>query len=355
MSGIRPVDSSKNVQEKSYLKKAYENLGGGVQRTLDEFIPGRSSYDAKINTNIPGYNKVSTEEAAKMIGYFTQKMESQGFPWALYKPQKGIIRKKKAIGEFEALKQLQKGEPVIFQPKRVIGIGFSPPQFKGKDITGAQKAGKLDVKSGGMEIKFGEPIKINNFGELKFLYELYNPDIEVNPQSDEKLKVAARELAYFTKGTMMGQYPWKMFKPVKFGRKLKNMAKAAVKSGVIGAGIGALAASIFSLPAIALGSAVGGPIGLAAGAAIGFALGAYRGAKGQKNGQEINAFESLSRLSEEKPVYFQEMKKREIGLSIPFPIGMQLGNLSFYGDHGEGSTITNLDELKLFHKMQEQK
>lgn len=347
---------TQKAKSKGLLRQVYENVTDGVQDTLDTFIPGMKPVkEVDINTNIPGYSNVSSEDGAKMLGYFTQKMEAQGFPWALYKPCKGILKKRKAIGDFEALQRLQKGEPVIFQPKRVIGIGFSPPQFKGKDVTGKEGAGKVDVKSGGMEVQYGEPIQINNLGELKFLYELYNPDIQVDPNTDNKLKVAARSIAYFTKGTMASQYPWKMFKPVSTGRKILNMAKSALKTGGIGAGLGALAASIFSLPAIAFGSFVGGPIGIAAGAAIGFVLGAFKGTASQRHGQEINPMEALVRLTEGKPVYFQEMKKREIGLSIPFPIGMKLGNLSFYGEHGSGSTIHNLDELELFHKMEEQK
>ena len=122
-------------QKTGFLKKIHENITGGVQTTLDKFVPGGKDRSVEINTNIPGYQEIKTEDAAKMVGYFTQKMESQGFPWALYKPKTGI-RKKDQIGEFEALRRLEKGESVIFQPKRVIGIGFSPPQFKGKDVTG---------------------------------------------------------------------------------------------------------------------------------------------------------------------------------------------------------------------------
>lgn len=355
-----------------------------VKAGKDEFTRGEQIERLNLFMEASGYKEVETGEASRMIGYFTQKMESQGFPWEIYQPTGGRIRKKKKIGEFEALRQLQANDkvrknleeqlergditesqyfkklqeqtrPVIFQPKRVIGIGFSPPQFNGKDVTGKQASGKVDVKSGGMEKKFGEPIEINNFSELKLFYELYNPDIQIEESKSQEITKAARHLSYFTKGTMNGQYPWKLYKPQTRGQRFIAQAKAAIKSGGIGAGLGALAASLFSIPAIALGAAAAGPIGLAAGAGIGAAIGAFRGARSKRKGKEINAFEALSRLHQGKTVYFQEQKKREIGLSIPFPIGMKLGNLSFYSEHGEGSKISNFDELELFHKMQEQK
>jgi len=350
-----PNQSMGFVSGRSIISEGYKGVKGGVQTTLDEFIPGRKYSSVEINTKLPEYQNVTRDDAAKMIGYFTQKMEAEGFPWALYTPKQGFLGKMKQIGEFETLKRLEKGEPVVFQPKRVIGLGFNPPQFKGKDITGKEANGKLDMKSGGMEVKFGVPVEIKNKGELKFLYQLYNPDVKIEEVKGNKMREAARELAFFTKGTMAGQYPWKMYKDEGKLKKAWNMTKSAVKKGIIGAGIGAAITSIFSIPAIAVGATVGGPVGLAAGAAIGAGIGIYRGIKGNRRGTEINAFESLARLSDNKPVYFQEKKKREIGLSIPFPVGIQLGSLSTYSDHGEGSTIQNLDELKLFHRIQEQK
>lgn len=332
----------------------YEGVKGGVQTTLDEFIPGRKYSKVDIKTDNPNYTEVSKDDAAVMIGYFTQKMEEQGFPWAVYKPNTGFVGGKKGIGEFEALMRLEKGESVVFQPNRVIGLGFNPPQFKTKDAAGQESQGKVDMKAGGMEVHFGVPVEIKNKAELKFLYELYNPDIKIEDVKGDKLRSASRELAFFTKGTMAGQYPWKMYKNEGALKKVWNMVKGGAKSAVGGGVIGAIVTSVFTIPAMALG-ATGGPIGVAAGVAIGAAIGAFLGVKDNRRGTEINAFETLARLKDNQPVYFQEKKKREIGLSIPFPIGIQLGSLSSYTDHGEGSEIQNLDELKLFHSIQEQK
>ncbi|MCD4782645.1 MAG: hypothetical protein K8T10_02320 [Candidatus Eremiobacteraeota bacterium] len=349
-----PNQTMGSISSQSILSDGYNGVKDGVQTALDEFIPGRKYSSVEINTNLPEYQNVSQDDAAKMLGYFTQKMEAQGFPWALHTPKKGFLGKMKQIGEFEALKRLEKGDPIVFQPKRVIGLGFNPPQLKGKDITGQEAKGKFDMKSGGMEVKFGVPVEIKNKGELKFLYQLYNPDVEIEEAEGNEMRTAARELAFFTKGTMASQYPWKMYKNEGKLSKAWKIAKGTAKKGLIGAGIGAAVTSIFTIPAIAIGS-IGGPVGLAAGIAVGAAIGIFSGLKANSKGTEINAFESLARLAEEKPVYFQEKKKREIGISIPFPVGIQLGSLSTYSNHGEGSTISDLKELKLFHKIQEQK
>ncbi|MFP4497330.1 MAG: hypothetical protein ACLFQV_03895 [Vulcanimicrobiota bacterium] len=349
----------KNPGYQNNKKKFFDSgkVREDVKRTLDEFIPGQNPSDVDIIADDPSYKNINDEQAAKMMGYFTQKMESEGFPWKVYKPKDKGIRKKTEIGEFEALQRLRKGEAVILQPKRVIGIGFDPQSLKGKtkDIYGKEGSGQFSFKTGGMEVKFGEPIKIDNYTDLKFLHDVYNPNVQVDPSKDPKLKVAARQLAYFTKGTMNSQHPWKMIKPHETtGQKIKSMIKGALAKGVKFAGIGAGAASLFSIPAIALGATMGGPIGIAAGAAIGAGVGIIKGARSKRIGKDINAIESLARLNNDEPVYFQEMTKREIGVSVPFPIGIQLGSLSFYGEHGEGSTINNLDEFHLFNKMQEQ-
>lgn len=344
-----------STQSKSILAKGYDKIKDGIKVTLDEFIPGRKYSSVEINTDLPEYQNVTQDDAAKMLGYFTQKMEGQGFPWALHMPKQGSLGRMKQIGEFEALNKLEKGESVVFQPKRVIGLGFNPPQLKGKDITGQENKGKFDMKSGGMEVKFGVPVEIKNKGELKFLYQLYNPDVKIEEIEGNEMREAARELSFFTKGTMASQYPWKMYKNEGKFSKAWQMTKSAAKKGLIGAAIGAAVTSIFSVPAIAFGATATGPIGLAVGAAVGATIGIYCGLKGNRRGTEMNVFESLARLNEKEPVYFQEKKKREIGISIPFPIGIQLGSLSTYSDHGEGSTISDLKELKLFHKIQEQK
>jgi hypothetical protein len=204
-----------------------------------------------------------------------------------------------------------------------------------------------------METSFGVPIEIKNKAELKFLYELYNPEAKAKDAAAGSFKEAAGELAFFTTGTMAGQHPWKLYKDEGQMKNFLRMTAGAVKSGGIGAAIGMAALSIFSLPALAV-LPIGGTIGIATGAAIGGTIGAIKGAFSRRKGVEINAFEALARLSNNEPVNFQEKKKREIGISIPFPVNVQLGSLSFYSDHGEGSVLSDFKDLKLFHEMQAQ-
>ncbi|MCE1248431.1 MAG: hypothetical protein LWY06_17465 [Firmicutes bacterium] len=242
---------------------------------------------------------------------------------------------------------------MIFHPLRVIGLGFNAPELKNKHLQSQEQTGKLDMNAGGMETSFGVPIEIKNKAELKFLYELYNPEAKAKDAAAGSFKEAAGELAFFTTGSMAGQHPWKLYKDEGKMKNFLRMAAGAIKSGGIGAAIGMAALSIFSLPALSV-IPIGGSIGIAAGAAIGGTIGAVKGAFTRKKGAEINAFEALARLSNNEPVTFQEKKKREIGISVPFPVNVQLGSISFYSDHGEGSVLSSFNDLKLFHDMEAQ-
>lgn len=357
---INPANSAstKPVKKEFWLKRAAKKVGStiskGVNNALDEFVPRRRYTSVDIDHKSPEYKNISKEDGAKMMNYFVQKMEKQGFPWELFKPKKGLV-KMTELGEFEALNRLRNDEPVIFQPKRVIGLGFNPPALKGKDITGAEVKSKMDIKTGGMEVKHGEPVEIKNFGDLKLLYELYNPDIKIDPEKGSEITRAAKDLSFFTKGTMATQYPWKMFKPQTAGQKILSSAKAAVKSGSKWAAIGTGIGYLLKLSSVVVGLGSLGPLGMiGAGMALGAGYGIIKGAKSKRHGQEINAFESLSRLNKNEPVYFQEMKKKEIGISVPFPVNIQLGSLSYFREHGKGSTVKNLDELELFNQIQEE-
>ena len=118
MDKISSAGAGANVPQKtSYLKKLQGSVAGTVQTTLDAFIPGDKGRSVDINTNIPGYQEIKTEDAAKMLGYFTQKMEAQGFPWALYKPRDGLIRKKEHIGESNPELFGLEGEALLKQAK----------------------------------------------------------------------------------------------------------------------------------------------------------------------------------------------------------------------------------------------
>jgi len=318
-----------------------DKIKDATKTILDAFKRDYTTID--IVPDDESYKNIELESAAEMLGYFTQKMEQKGFPWTLFKPGKGL-KKRQKIGEYETLMRLKNGEPVVFQPRRILGLGISPPQFKGKDITGKEAKGKMEFKTGGVEKNFGEGVRIDNFAELKFLYELYNPDAQVDmAKAGEKTK-AAKMLSFFTSKTLGSQYPWKLYKPRKgIIKKAWGVLKSITKAGFIGTFVGAMASLM-----------AGGLVSVCTGALIGAGLGAAKAIYNARQGQEINAFEALYRLSKKNKVIFQEKKKHEIGISLPFPIGLSLGSISFYMNHGKGSEVENIDDLELFNKMQNQ-
>jgi len=323
-----------------------KSIGGaikeGAKTILDAFKRDYSTID--IVPDDDSYKNISVEEGAKMLGYFTQKMEAKGFPWTVFKPGDGIFSAQKRTGEYEALMRLKEGKPVVLQLRRIIGLGLNPPKFKGKDITGKEAAGNMSFKTGGIEKNFGSGIRIDNLAELKFLYELYNPKAQIDMASAGEKTKAAKNLSYFAATSLGGSYPWKLYKPEKsvlhkIWSGIKTSTKAVLYASLVGA--------VASLMA-------GGLVSVATGAAIGAGLGIAKSIYNSKHGKEINPFEALYRLSKGDDVTFQEHKKHEFGISLPFPIGLTLGSLSFYLKHGKGSKLANFEELDLFHKMQNQ-
>lgn len=325
-----------------FFKKGTGVIKEGAKSILDAFRRDFSTID--IVPEDDSYKNISNDEGAKMLGYFTQKMESKGFPWTVFKPGQGVLRSKTKIGEYEALVRLKNGESVVFQPRRVLGLGIAPPGFKGKDIAGNESTGKMNVKTGGVERDFGAGMRIDNFAELKFLYELYNPEAQVDmAQAGEKTK-AAKNLSFFTAKTLESQYPWKLYKPKKgIVKKIWNGLLTAAKASAAGVIIGGLASL-----------AAGGIISMATGALVGSGLGVVKALYNMRGGEEISPFEALHRLSHGEEVSFQEKKKHEFGLATVFPVALQFGSLSFYVNHGTGSTLKNFKELELFTKMQDQ-
>lgn len=315
----------------------------GKKSILDAFKRDFSTID--IVPDEEAYKNISTEEGAKMLGFFTQKMESRGFPWALYKPGEGIFSKRKKIGEYEALMRLSQGKPVVLQLRRILGLGISPPKFKGKNITGQEAEGDLSFKTGGVERDFGEGIRVDNFAEMKFLYHLYNPDAKIDEtRAGDKTK-AVRNMSFFVSKSLGSQYPWKLYKPdTNIIGKVLNGLKTSFSGALTGTFVGAMASLL-----------AGGLVSVATGAMIGAGIGIAKAIYNSRQGKEINAFEALYRLSKNEEVTLQENKKHEFGLSLPFPVNLTLGSLSFYLKHGEGSKISNFEELELFNKMQDQK
>lgn len=352
-----------------------------IGKTVD---PDLYEKQIEIPLDHKSYKNISLDDAAKMLGFFTQKMQNQGFPWCLYKvDEESKWKKRVRIDDMEALRRLQNGQGVLFQPKRNMQLDLSPDSLSAAAKIGEIRGGQLEsvdkvasfskntkVSAGteGIEVKFGAPLMIENFGELKLLHQLYNPDASIAEKGkEESSKIilppgydpgevtdkenvfgkTAHNLSYYTNKTLGTTYPWRFVRESEGGavfRMVKSMISKGVPGVLIGAGVGL---------------AIGGPVGLftgawstaitlaSYGAALGGGLMAFEGAKDAYKGIDINAFETLSRITENKSVTLQERKKHSINLPI-------IGNFSWYSDYGKGTEIKNPQELELFTKIEDQ-
>lgn len=329
------------------------HLKDGLEDLIDS-----SLYGDKVDIDLthPSYNNISMEDAAKTLGYFTQKMESEGFPWELYKPSGDKMRHKTQISEIEALNRLKRGEEVIFQPMRSLNLSLNSDNLTAISSIGGetmQPIGEVAAKtkdanvSGemGIDVKNGEPITIKSLGEMKLLSQLFNPDLK--PEDDNKVGQAANSLSFFTKTSQSAKRPWRFIsseKSNKISRTLKNIVSKGIPGAIAGAAAGLM---------------IGGPIGLVAGslgviataglygAGIGASVMTASAVKKSVKGQEISAYKALEQILNDKPVILQEQKARSISLPI-------IGSVTWYSDSGVGSEIKGLEELSLYTKMQNQ-
>jgi len=364
---VNDGDDGSSIFEKG--KKHIVDLGGEVKdhvkekagstgKKIGEVIDPDLYHDKiEISLKHKSYRNISVDEAAKMLGYFTQKMQNAGFPWGVYEVKGDNLKKREQISEMEALKRLQNGQEILLQPMRNLQLDISAdslsavskmggdPLKKVDDVATLSKNTKVSAANEGIEVRFGEPVEVKGFGELKLLYQMYNPDEKIEEKND--LGKAAHELSFFTKKTLGTNYPWRFVKESngsKFIRSVRTAFSKALPGAVVGAGIGLM---------------IGGPIGLLTGAwattatlvsygaAIGGGLMAADGARSAQKGVDINAFETLGRVLDKKSVIFQERRSHTVTLPI-------LGNFTWYTDHGKGSVISNPSELELFNKMQDQ-
>lgn len=333
------------------------SITGSIKDNIGDLI-NSEIYGDKIDIDLSheSYKDISMKDAAKTLGYFTQKMESEGFPWELYKPEDKGIKHKKQISEMEALNRLKKGEEVIFQPMRSLNLSLDSDNLSAissiggesmqpiGDVAGKAEAANVSGKMG-IDVKNGEPITIKSFGEMKLLSELYNPDIK--PAEDDSVGQAANALSFFTKTTQGSSRPWRFVSAENSNsviRTIKNVITKAVPGAIAGAVAGLM---------------IGGPIGLVAGATgivttsliygagAGTAITAANAIKKSAKGQEMSSYKALENVINGKPVILQEQKAKSISLPI-------VGNLTWYTDSGKGSVVTGLEELELFTTMQNQ-
>ncbi|MBI3928123.1 MAG: hypothetical protein HY319_21450 [Armatimonadetes bacterium] len=330
----------------------------GARSRIDLFASRHDKID--IHLKDKEYQGIDDLHAARMMGYFTQHMQDQGFPWRLYgsvETGDGAYSRGEALGDLEALNQLKQGKAVLFQPMRSLQLDLSSnslealaaaSSFGGGDVS---KISKLAVmsKAGssasqGMEIRFGEPIVVGGYDELKLLYQMYNPDEKIKAQSPTGK--AAHQLSYFTQRTATSAYPWRFYQKSE-NNAAWRMLKALARQGFTGALVGAGASTVIALPLAFITSWKALPSLMAVGAGIGGALWGFQGARAAYKGEPLNAVEALERVLNDQEVVFQEAQIR----SIPVPV---MKNISWVSDHGTGSTIQSTQDLDTFFWMQNQ-
>lgn len=332
-----------------------DNRDSGI---LDRF---RGSYD-KLNIHLdqPEYQNIDELQAAKMLGHFTQKMQSQGYPWKLYaaKPgKKGFVKGEK-VSDMEVLRRLQKGEAILMQPQRDLQLDLSSGSITALAAAGSvggtamdpigrvatySKNAQVSAGSQGLSLNFGEPILINSLAELKLLNQMYDPEQKIEGKSETAQ--AAHQFSYFTQKTVGSAFPWRFYtkdssNPV--WRVTKAGTKGAVSGAAIGAVVGGVAGGVLAL-AFRDWSFLKG--GAAVGAAVGGARGGFDAIRTSRKGTPVNAVEALERVLEKEEVVFQESRVRSIGVPV-------LGKLSWFSDQGKGSSITSPEELNTFYYMQ---
>ena len=335
------------------LKKKDEETLLDIKRLEETTI---KSNKVNILLNSDAYNKISKDEGFKMLGYFTEKSQKAGYPWRVLKPG-GLFKQGKEISLVEAAGRLGSGDEVIMQPMRVMSLDLSAAtlatatSFMSPVAAAATAVGDLSKKtkvSGqpvGREAKFGAPVRLDSFGELKLLSELYDP--EAKGVEGEKVSDAAKTLGKFSQ-TITTNHPWRIMKSEDEG-KAWRVVKGALKKGftwaLVGAGVGAIVGGVGGLVAEKIASfALFGLTGAAATAAVtGAAAGAVGTVKGgvkAYKGKEISSFEALSRVVDEKPIILQKQEMRSIKALFY--------THNYFKDDGEPNVITGVGELKTF-------
>lgn len=327
---------------------------------LDRF---KSEYDKlDIHLDQPEYQGISRDEAALMLGHFTQTMQNQGNPWKIHSASDGRkgFTKGKEIGDLPALNRLEKGEPVLFQPMRDMAIDLSSGSFTALAAAGSvasanvtnltqvanySKGFQSSSSTQGLTLKNGEPIVISSFSELKLLHQMHKSGQKIEGKSETAK--AAQQLSFFTQKTVNSNYPWRFY--VKDDSNvIGRVTKKTLGGAATGAGVGAIVAG-----------AIGGAIAFAtkdlswlyAGAGVGAAVGGvtrgYQAAQSSSKGTPINAVDAMERVLDGKEVIFQEARVR----SVPVPF---LKQVSWYTDNGAGSEISSVQDLNTFYHMQSQ-
>jgi hypothetical protein len=333
-----------------------DNKNGGI---LDTF---RGRYDKlDIHLDQAEYQNIPELAASKMLGHFTQTMQNQGYPWRLHAAtrdgDKGF-KKGHLVSDLEALQRLKKGQAVLLQPMRDLQLDLSSGSITalaaagnlaGQQLTTlgtvaeASKNTQVSAGNQGISVKFGEPLVINSFAELKLLNQMY--DSEQKIEGSSPTSVAAHQLSYFTQKTIGSNYPWRFYTKDS-GSAFKRVAKSTLKGVLSGAAVGsAVAGAVGGVLALAFHNLayLTGAAGI--GAVLGAARGGYDAAQTSLKGNPINAVDALERVISGQEVIFQESRARSIGLPI-------VGKISWFADQGKGSSVTSVEDLNTLYYMQ---
>lgn len=168
--------------------------------------------------------KITEEESAEMLGFFSRKLRNVGIGFIFYKKdEKGKLIE---INELEALKRLKNNEEVLFQMTKfsnfnlsvsnlfAVGALVSPIDVSLmnniKDLMDKSNiSNSVTIKNPGKEVKTGIPFSIKNLQELRMIYQIFNPNSNIDPQN--KAEKVAKLLSSFIPKTFGTPYNWKFF------------------------------------------------------------------------------------------------------------------------------------------------
>ncbi|MCE7869236.1 hypothetical protein DYH09_02540 [bacterium CPR1] len=329
-------------------------LFSSTRDKLTDLIGGVTDDRIQIDLSGPEYQSIEPRQADQMLGFFTEKLKEQGFPWRLRAAElqeDGQLKMRRKISLHDAIHALEKGQPIFLEPMRKLNMSINADSLTAVAMAGGAMGGAAaeglkqtatgakDAKLGasnGIEVKFGAPIAVSNHAELKLVYQMYNPEekmSETNPVAK-----AAHQLSSFTTKRMGSSYPWRFYKKADTNLVVR-VAKASLKAGVSGALFGGVTGAI-------VGGLAGGIFGnwqlwepfakLGALAAGGWST--LNAARMAAKGDPLNVVEALERITHGQSVVLQETQIHTA--TVPF-----FGSINWFSDRDVGSTVDTVQSL----------
>lgn len=320
-----------------------------------------SNIDVLLDSN--EYKNINERDAAKMLGYFTQAMQNQGFPWKLQVSSKeglqGKLTGTNTLSDLQALRRLQKDEPVLFQPMRNLQLDLSSDSLgaiaaagtasTGQDMASMNRLATLTKNtrvtpgSQGVELRHGEPVLVRNLSELKLLYQMYN--LEEKNVSKDTVGQAAHQLSYFNQ--QAGDYGWRFYQK-EDTNAAGRIATQMYRNSIRGAAMGVAAGSMVGLPVGLLTQSLNNGLMVLGAGALAFGLyGAVEGLRTARKGKPLNTVQALDKVLKNEALEVQETQMRSIGVPV-------VGKISWFSDRGKACSIEGPQELDTLFWMQNQ-